>query len=83
MSEIMKKAYSEIDGILQLLQNDFVEKVPLKLRDFFSKEKDKNYNPNINPNIPLEEQQLPEVIKKTSLVDKILKFIYKIFRKNK
>ena len=143
MSENMNKAYAEVDKILQLLQSDFVEKIPLKLRDFFSKEKDNEYNVNINPNIPLEEQQLlpetisilallkldywceseiekqkllelfnsneikyqhkleekystekifsnkkenthlPAVVEKTSLVDKILKFIYKIFGKHK
>lgn len=139
----MNKAYAEIDEILQLLQSDYVEKVPLKLREFFSKEKDEEYNVNINPNIPLEEQKLlPEtisilallkldywceskmakqellelfnnneikyqhkleerystenifnnkkenppllaVVEKTSLVDKILKLIYKIFGKHK
>ena len=143
MSENMNKAYAEVDEILQLLQSDFVERIPLKLREFFSKEKDEEYDVNINPNIPLENQkllpetisilallkldywceserekqellelfnnneikyqynleerystenifnnkkentQLPAVVERTSIVDKILKFIHRIFGKHK
>ena len=63
MSENINKAYSEIDEILQLLQSDFVDKVPLKIRNFFREQKDKEYIVKINPNIPLENQELlPETI---------------------
>ena len=63
MSENINKAYSEIDEILQLLQSDFVDKVPLKIRNIFREQKDKEYIVKINPNIPLENQELlPETI---------------------
>ena len=140
MNENMRKAYSEVDAILELLEIDFVEKIPQRLRDFLKEKKDVNYVVNINPNLPLEEQQLlseticilalikldywcenenekqellnlfnnnemefqrkleeryssekifsnnnnqlPTMDKKNSLIDKILNFICKIFRRN-
>ena len=36
----------------------YVEKVPKKMREMFKNEKLQDYEPNINKNIPLEEQQL-------------------------
>lgn len=63
MNENMSKAYAEIDCILKLLQSDFVERIPVKLKVFFQEKKDKEYKVNINPNISLENQQLlPETI---------------------
>ena len=140
MNENMRKAYSEVDAIWELLEIDFVEKIPQRLRDFLKEKKDVNYVVNINPNLPLEEQQLlseticilalikldywcenenekqellnlfnnnemefqrkleeryssekifsnnnnqlPTMDKKNSLIDKILNFICKIFRRN-
>ena len=54
----MKKAYSEVYTIFELLPNELISKIPIKLRDFIIAEKDENYIANINPNIPLENQKL-------------------------
>lgn len=42
------KAYSEVDAILDMLETEAVEKIPLKVREFFKREKDKNYIPKIS-----------------------------------
>lgn len=51
-------AYAEVDAILDLLETETVEKIPLKVREFFKNEKDKNYVPNINVEVSLLEQNL-------------------------
>lgn len=58
MSDKIKKAYSEVYEILQLLDSDFLDKIPEKFIKFLEKEKDNTYIANINPNLPLEEQNL-------------------------
>lgn len=55
-----KQAYSEIDEFLELLTSEEKNKIPKKLRDFFKMNKDKYYTKNINPNIPIKEQELKE-----------------------
>lgn len=60
MSDKIRKAYSEIYEILQLLDDEFVDKVPKKFMEFIEKEKDNDYIPNIKPNVSLEEQELLE-----------------------
>lgn len=55
-----KQAYSEIDEFLELLTSEEKNKIPEKLRDFFKMNKDKYYTKNINPNIPIKEQELKE-----------------------
>ena len=52
------KAYSEVDKILSFMEIRDVEKVPKKMREMFKNEKLQDYEPNIDKNIPLEEQQL-------------------------
>ena len=51
-------AYAEIDEILDLLEDDYREKVPKKVRDFFKEEKMKDYHPEIDIEKPLIEQNL-------------------------
>ena len=41
-------AYAEVDAILDMLETEAVEKIPLKVREFFKNEKDKNYIPKIS-----------------------------------
>ena len=53
-----KLAYSEVDAILELLEDEYVEKVPKKIREFFEEEKDENYVPIIKADISLLEQNL-------------------------
>ena len=51
-------AYAEIDEILNLLEDDYRERVPKKVRDFFKEEKIKDYHPEIDIEKPLIEQNL-------------------------
>ena len=52
------QAYSEIDTFIELLDEYSKNKIPQKLRKVFKMEKDKEYKKNINPNIPIKEQNL-------------------------
>ena len=40
------------------METQYVEKIPRKLREVFKNEKIQDYNPNIDPKIPLDEQNL-------------------------
>lgn len=60
MSNKINKAYAEVYVILQLLGNEFISRLPKNFIQFIEKEKDNEYVININPNIPLEEQNLLE-----------------------
>lgn len=51
-------AYAEIDEILNLLEDDYRERVPKKVRDFFKEEKIEDYHPEIDIEKPLIEQNL-------------------------
>ena len=51
-------AYAEVDEILNLLEDEYREKVPENIRNFFKKERNKEYISNINPDKPLMEQNL-------------------------
>ena len=58
MDNSLLRAYSEVDKILSFMEIEYVEKVPKKLRETFENEKLKDYNPDIDKNIPLNEQNL-------------------------
>ena len=53
-----RQAYSEVNKFLELIGEEMSNKIPLKLRDFFKRERDKNYIPVINIHIPIKEQNL-------------------------
>ena len=55
-----RQAYSEIDEFLGLLSVNQRNMIPQKLREFFYKEKDKEYIKGIDPTIPIKEQNLKE-----------------------
>lgn len=55
-----RQTYSEIDAFLRILDDSTVNKIPLKLREFFQREKDKNYIKEIKTDIPISEQNLKE-----------------------
>ena len=55
-----RQAYSEIDEFLELLTDEQKNKIPLKLRELFKEEKDKDYIKIIDPKIPIKEQNLRE-----------------------
>ena len=59
----LKKAFSEVDMILDLIDSEMKNKVSANFIKFIKEVKDNNYKPNINPELPLEEQNiLPETI---------------------
>ena len=58
MIEDIKKAYSEVDAILDNMAEQYVEKVPIELRKLFKEQKDTEYSPNIRVEVPLDEQSL-------------------------
>lgn len=51
-------AYAEIDEILNLLEDEYKEKIPKNVRNFFKKEKNNDYIPQIDTGKPLIEQNL-------------------------
>lgn len=51
-------AYSEVYQILCFMEPKYVDRIPKKLLDLFYEKKDKDYKIQINPNIPLTEQNL-------------------------
>lgn len=51
-------AYAEINQILNLLDDKYVNKIPIKVREFFETEKNKEYKPNISIDKPLYEQNI-------------------------
>lgn len=58
MENNLSKAYTEVLLILSYMEQKYVDMIPKKLLELFNEEKDKNYQPNINPNISLAEQNL-------------------------
>lgn len=51
-------AYSEVYEILNLLDKDYKEKVPYKVRTFFEEERLQDYKPEIDTDTPLIDQNL-------------------------
>jgi len=51
-------AYSEVDEILNLLEKEYRDRVPEKVRNFFKEAKMPDYNPKIEIGKPLTEQNL-------------------------
>ena len=58
MEDSLSKAYAEVLLILSYMEQKYIDMIPKKLLELFNEEKDKNYQPNINPNISLAEQNL-------------------------
>ena len=57
------EASAEINEILKYMPKEEVEKIPSKLREFFKEVASKDYVTNINPNLPLDEQEIKEKTK--------------------
>lgn len=53
-----RQVYSEVYEFINLLDIEFIEKIPNKLLNFFENEKDDNYLKNINPFENIENQNL-------------------------
>ena len=60
ISQTTRQAYSEIDEFLSLLTDEKREQIPVKLREFFKEEKDKNYTKGIKLDIPVKDQNFKE-----------------------
>ena len=58
MDNSLLRAYSEVDKILSFMEFEYIEKIPKKLRETFKNEKLKDYKPDIDKNISLNEQNL-------------------------
>ena len=52
------KAYSEVYEIINLLEEEYSNRIPKKVLDFFDEARDKNYKPIIDVNKPLKEQNI-------------------------
>lgn len=57
------EASAEINEIFKYLPDEELKKIPSKLRDFFREVASKDYVTNINPDLPLDEQQIKEKTK--------------------
>lgn len=55
--------FSEIDLIIDNMEDEYVNKIPNKLRKFIKENKKNNYIPNIDSNKSLEEQRLQKETK--------------------
>ena len=51
-------AYAEVDAILELLEDEYVNRIPAQVREFFKKEKNKEYILNIRSDIGLDGQKI-------------------------
>lgn len=60
ISVATRQAYTEIDNFIELLDEYNKNKIPQKLREYFKKEKDREYIKIINPDQPIKEQNLKE-----------------------
>lgn len=58
MESNLSKAYTEVLLILSYMEQKYIDMIPKKLLELFNQEKDKDYQPNINPNVSLAEQNL-------------------------
>ena len=58
MERSLEKSYSEVCKILHLMDEKYVNKIPKKVINLFESNKLKDYEPFINPQISLAEQNL-------------------------
>lgn len=53
-----REMYSEVYGILNMLGNSYIERIPEKLYNMIEREKEPTYNPIYDSNKPLENQNV-------------------------
>ena len=58
LSVSTRQAYTEIDNLIELLDEYYKNKIPKKLREFFKREKDNNYIKVIDLKLSIKEQKL-------------------------
>ena len=57
------KAYSEVYEIVNMLEKEYLDRIPEKVLDFFDEARDKEYKPIIDVNKPLNKQNIIETLK--------------------
>ena len=59
----LRRSYSEIYEILNLIDEPYRKRIPNKFYDFINIKRDRNYHPEIRVDVPLEDQGLmPETV---------------------
>ena len=58
MNQEVKKAFTDVIGIINNMSNDSRKKIPLNFVQFIEENQDKNYKTQIRYDIPLEQQIL-------------------------
>lgn len=58
MDSNLRKSYSEVYEILNLMEKEYTDKIPNKIKDLIINEKDNEFKVNISPEVPLENQNL-------------------------
>ena len=58
MENDILKAYAEVDKILSYMEIKYVEKIHKKMKELFKSEKLQGYEPKIDKDLPLDQQNL-------------------------
>ena len=58
MENAQAMVYSEVYGILNMLGENYIKLIPIKLYNFIKENKSIKYNPNFDNSIPLEQQNI-------------------------
>ena len=58
MENYILKEYAEVDKILSYMEIKYVEKIPKKMKELFKSEKLQGYEPKIDKDLPLDQQNL-------------------------
>lgn len=77
MNQEVKKAFTDVIGIINNMSNDTRKKIPLNFVQFIEENQDKNYKTQIRYDIPLEQQMLSINTKM------LLNYLYNNFLVNK
>lgn len=73
VDEVYQNAFKEVNDILEFTDEDLINKIPIKFKDFIKNNMNKNYVTNINPEITIDKQKL---LKET---ESILSLIYRTY----
>ena len=58
MENNLRKSYSEVYEILNLMENIYLDKIPNKVIELINNERDRDFKTSISTDIPLEKQKL-------------------------
>ena len=60
MTESTMEVYAEVDAVLDNMQEEYVNEIPVKLRSLFKEKKSDTYVKEISLDLPLDEQGLKD-----------------------